>query len=57
MYLTLLCRKVYSLTTRHSPCLSAPRQLAYCLLDVNRLLESAPADTDVMNSGRAAVAG
>lgn len=34
MYTTLPCRKVYSLHTSHSPFLSAPSQLAACLLDV-----------------------
>jgi pimeloyl-ACP methyl ester carboxylesterase len=33
MYTALLCRKVYSLHTSHSPFLSAPEQLAACLLD------------------------
>jgi pimeloyl-ACP methyl ester carboxylesterase len=34
MYTALPCRKVYSLPTSHSPFLSAPEQLAACLLDV-----------------------
>jgi pimeloyl-ACP methyl ester carboxylesterase len=34
MYLALPCRKIYSLQTSHSPFLSAPRELADCLLDV-----------------------
>jgi pimeloyl-ACP methyl ester carboxylesterase len=33
MYTELLCQKVYSLHTSHSPFLSAPSQLAACLLD------------------------
>jgi pimeloyl-ACP methyl ester carboxylesterase len=38
MYLALVCRKVYSLSTSHSPFLSAPRDLVGCLLDVDRSL-------------------
>ena len=34
MYTALPCRKVYSLPTSHSPFISAPEQLAACLLDV-----------------------
>jgi pimeloyl-ACP methyl ester carboxylesterase len=34
MYTALPCRKVYSLATSHSPFISAPEQLAACLLDV-----------------------
>jgi pimeloyl-ACP methyl ester carboxylesterase len=34
MYTALPCRKVYSLPTSHSPFISAPEQLAGCLLDV-----------------------
>lgn len=33
MYMELPCQKVYSLQTSHSPFLSAPSQLAACLLD------------------------
>jgi pimeloyl-ACP methyl ester carboxylesterase len=40
MYLTLPCRKVYSLPASHSPFLSAPRELADCLLDVDGSLGS-----------------
>jgi pimeloyl-ACP methyl ester carboxylesterase len=34
MYTALPCQKVYSLHTSHSPFLSAPEQLAACLLDM-----------------------
>jgi len=34
MYTALPCRRVYSLPTGHSPFLSAPADLAACLLDV-----------------------
>jgi pimeloyl-ACP methyl ester carboxylesterase len=39
MYTALPCRKVYSLPTSHSPFISAPEQLATCLLDVAELDE------------------
>jgi pimeloyl-ACP methyl ester carboxylesterase len=34
MYTTMPCRKIYGLETGHSPFLSAPEQLAACLLDI-----------------------
>jgi len=37
MYTALPCQKVYSLPTSHSPFLSAPVQLATCLLEVGPL--------------------
>lgn len=37
MYTALPCQKVYSLPTSHSPFLSAPEQLAACLLDIGAL--------------------
>jgi pimeloyl-ACP methyl ester carboxylesterase len=36
MYTDAGCRKVYSLSTSHSPFMSAPKELAECLLDVAR---------------------
>jgi pimeloyl-ACP methyl ester carboxylesterase len=36
MYTDAGCRKVYSLSTSHSPFISAPKELAECLLDVAR---------------------
>jgi pimeloyl-ACP methyl ester carboxylesterase len=40
MYTALPCRKVYSLDTSHSPFISAPRELADCLLDIDRVLDA-----------------
>ncbi|GHO99246.1 hypothetical protein KSF_092940 [Reticulibacter mediterranei] len=37
MYTALPCQKVYTLSTSHSPFLSAPDQLATCLLDLNSI--------------------
>lgn len=37
MYTALPCQKVYSLPTSHSPFLSAPDQLATCLLEISAL--------------------
>ncbi|HXY03939.1 MAG TPA: alpha/beta fold hydrolase [Terriglobales bacterium] len=37
MYTALPCRKVYSLSTSHSPFLSDPHGLASCLLDIERV--------------------
>ena len=37
MYTALPCQKVYSLPTSHSPFLSAPDQLASCLLEIGAL--------------------
>jgi len=34
MYTAMPCERVYSLTTSHSPFISAPEDLAWCLLDV-----------------------
>jgi len=39
MYTALPCRKIYSLPTSHSPFLSAPEQLAACLLEIGALLD------------------
>jgi pimeloyl-ACP methyl ester carboxylesterase len=40
MYTDLPCQKVYSLSTSHSPFLSAPRQLVNCLLDIDATFPS-----------------
>jgi len=41
MYTALPCQKVYSLPTSHSPFLSAPDQLAACLLEIGALFADA----------------
>jgi pimeloyl-ACP methyl ester carboxylesterase len=43
MYTAIPCRKVYSLPTSHSPFLSAPDDLAACLLDIASLLDGSVA--------------
>ena len=40
MYTEMPCREVYSLDTSHSPFISAPRELADCLLDIDRVLSA-----------------
>jgi pimeloyl-ACP methyl ester carboxylesterase len=40
MYTALPCRTVYSLDTSHSPFISAPRELAECLLDIDHVLST-----------------
>ncbi len=41
MYTALPCQKVYSLPTSHSPFLSAPDQLATCLMEIGALFAGA----------------